>query len=55
VSIRLALERAADDHFIATGAVPIGALPAGDYVVRGSVSVDGGDTGTVVRTLRIVY
>lgn len=53
-SSRLALERAADDRLIATGAVPIGALPPGDYVVRGTIGVEGGPSGRVIRTIRKV-
>ena len=34
------------------GAVPIAALPPGDYVVRAIVSVDGRPVGRVLRTLR---
>jgi VWFA-related protein len=52
VSIPLALDRAADDRVVATGAVPIGALPAGDYIVRGTIGVEGGASGRVVRTMR---
>jgi VWFA-related protein len=35
-----------------SGVVPLGAMPAGDYVVRGIVSVDGKELGQVTRTLR---
>lgn len=52
VSSRLAIERGEDDRLVATGAIPIGALPAGDYVVRGIVSIEGGASGKVMRTLR---
>jgi hypothetical protein len=37
---------------VATGAVPLGALPPGDYVVRGVVRLEDGTTGRVTRTLR---
>jgi hypothetical protein len=50
----LALARANDWRVVATGAVPIGALPPGDYVVRGVVSLDDGTVGRVSRTLRKV-
>lgn len=43
---------AAGDHHAASGALPIGALPPGDYVVRAIVGVDGQPSGRVVRTLR---
>ena len=52
VSIRLALERSGENRFVATGAVPLGALAPGDYVVRGTLSVQGGSSARVVRTLR---
>lgn len=51
-SSRLALERAADDRLVATGAVPIGALPPGDYVVRGTIGIEGGPSARVIRTIR---
>ena len=40
--------------FIAQGAIPIGALPPGDYVVRAMVGVDGEPLGIVSRTIRKV-
>lgn len=40
------------NRFTATGAVPIGSLPAGDYVVRAIVGLEGQPNGRVVRTLR---
>lgn len=40
------------DRFLVRGALPIGALPTGDYVVRGIVAVPGQPAGRVVRTLR---
>ena len=36
----------------ARGAVPIGAVPDGDYVVRATIKMDGTVMGTVVRALR---
>jgi VWFA-related protein len=54
LSIPLAIERSGDNRFVATGAVPIGALPAGDYIVRGRLEVDGSEGGRVFRTLRKV-
>jgi hypothetical protein len=54
LSLPLALRRVDDTRVIATGAVPIGALPAGDYVVRGVIRLDDGATGRVTRTLRKV-
>jgi hypothetical protein len=52
VSMPLALTRADDTRVVATGTVPIGALPAGDYVVRGVIRLEDGTTGRVLRALR---
>jgi hypothetical protein len=53
VALPLALEPTREpDRFQATGAVPIGGLPAGDYVVRVSVGAEGQQATTVTRTLR---
>jgi hypothetical protein len=53
VALPLALEPTPDaNRFQATGAVPIGNLPPGDYVVRVSVGPDGGAATMVMRTLR---
>jgi VWFA-related protein len=41
-----------DNHHVAKGAVPIGALPPGDYVVRALVGLEGQPMARVVRTLR---
>jgi hypothetical protein len=54
VSTPLAVERLGEDHYGATGAVPIGALPPGDYVVRAVVTVEGQAPVRVTRTLRKV-
>jgi hypothetical protein len=51
----LALEASGEEgRYLATGAVAIGALPAGDFVVRAVVGVEGQPAGRVYRTLRIV-
>jgi hypothetical protein len=34
--------------------VPLGALPAGDYIIRGIIRLQDGTIGSVVRTLRKV-
>jgi hypothetical protein len=52
VTVPLALKRADEGRVIATGAVPLGALPSGDYVVRGVIRLADGTTGRVTRTLR---
>ncbi|MEK6629233.1 MAG: hypothetical protein AABY89_00700, partial [Acidobacteriota bacterium] len=54
VALPLALAWADEGRVVATGAVPIGALPPGDYVVRGVIRLEDGTTGRVVRTLRKV-
>ena len=54
VALPLALSRADDARVVATGSVPVGALPPGDYVVRGIIRLENGETGRVVRTLRKV-
>lgn len=53
-TVPLALTRADDTRVVATGAVPLGALAPGDYVVRGIIRLDDGTTGRVMRTLRKV-
>ena len=54
VTLPLALTRADESRVVAKGAVPLGALPAGDYVVRGVIRLEDGTTGRVTRTLRKV-
>ncbi len=53
-TLPLALTRADAGRVVASGTVPVGALPPGDYVVRGVVRLESGETGRVVRTLRKV-
>ena len=40
------------DRFIVTAAIPIGALPPGDYAIRAIVAAQGQAGGRVVRTIR---
>jgi hypothetical protein len=47
-----AIESGGADRYIATGAIPIGALPPGDYIVRALIGVEGQALTRVVRTLR---
>jgi VWFA-related protein len=42
------------DRRLATASLPLGDLPAGDYVVRGTVSVGGQQVGTVASALHVV-
>lgn len=51
-NLRLALERAAEGRYVATGAIPLGALPPGDFVVRATVGIEGQPAVQIVRTLR---
>jgi VWFA-related protein len=53
-NLRLTLERAAEGHYVATGAIPLGALPAGDFAVRAAVGIEGHPAVRIVRTLRKV-
>jgi VWFA-related protein len=52
VALPLTLTRADEGRVVATSTVPIGALPPGDYVVRGVIRLDSGANARVVRTLR---
>ena len=55
VTNRLSIEGTPDPmRFTATGAVPLGALPPGDYIARITIGVDGGPYGRVVRAFRKV-
>ena len=54
VTLPLVLTRADEGRVVATGVVPVGALPAGDYEVRGTIRLQDGTTGRVTRTLRKV-
>lgn len=54
VSLPLAIEAGGENRYIATGVVPIGTLPPGDYVVRAIVGLEGQPMTRVTRTLRKV-
>lgn len=55
VTNRLSIEATQDpQRFTATGAVPLGALPPGDYIARITIGVDGGPYGRVIRAFRKV-
>ena len=55
VTNRLSIEATPDPQRVtATGAVPLGALPPGDYVARITIGVDGGPYGRVIRAFRKV-
>lgn len=52
VAVPLAIEATGQGRYMAKGAVPIGALPPGDYVVRALVGIEGSALTRVTRTLR---
>jgi len=55
VTNRLSLEDTKDQgRYRATGAVPVGALPPGDYIARAVVMVEGHSAGVVFRAFRKV-
>ena len=43
-----------DDRYTVTGAIPVGMLPPGDYVIRAIVGAQGKSSGRVLRTLHKV-
>ena len=50
--VPLAIEAAGKDRYVARGAIPIGALPAGDYSIRALIGLEGHPMTRVVQTLR---
>jgi hypothetical protein len=54
LTLPLALTRASDDRVVASGTLPLGAIPPGDYAVRGVGRLENGESGRVARTLRKV-
>lgn len=52
VTVPLVIEAAGEKRYIATGALPIGNLPPGDYIVRALIGLEGQALTRVVRTLR---
>jgi hypothetical protein len=52
VSVPLTIESGGADRYVARGAVPLGALPPGDYIVRAMVGLEGHPMTRVTRTLR---
>jgi hypothetical protein len=52
-SLPAAIESSSEaDRFLATAAMPIGALPPGDFVVRAYVGLEGQAVGRVLRAFR---
>jgi hypothetical protein len=52
LSVPLTIEAGAGGRYVGKAALPIGALPAGDYVVRAIVALDDHPPTRVIRTLR---
>jgi hypothetical protein len=52
VRVPLAIEPSGQNRYVAKGALPIGSLPAGDYLVRVLVALEGYPMTRVTRTLR---
>jgi hypothetical protein len=52
VTVPLTIETTGENRYRAMGSVPMGALPAGDYVARAVIGVDGSPMTRVVRTFR---
>jgi VWFA-related protein len=52
VSLPLAIQGVGENRYVAKGALPIGAVPPGDYIVRALVALEGHPMTRVVRTLR---
>jgi VWFA-related protein len=53
VAVPLTIEASGENRYVSKGALPIGALPPGDYLVRALVAVEGHPGTRVVRTVRI--
>jgi hypothetical protein len=54
VTVPFAFQSGGENRYLATGAIPIGALRPGDYVVRAIVGLEGQPATRVVQTLRKV-
>jgi hypothetical protein len=52
VTVPLAIQATGENRYVAKGALPIGGVPAGDYVVRALVALEGHPMTRVTRTLR---
>jgi hypothetical protein len=52
VTVPLAIQASGENRYVAKGALPIGAVPAGDYIVRALVALEGHPMTRVTRTLR---
>jgi hypothetical protein len=52
LSVPLTIEAGTSGRYVAKGALPIGALPPGDYIVRAMIALDDHPPTRVIRTLR---
>lgn len=52
LTLPLAIRAQGSGRYLAMGTVPLGALPAGDYAVRGVLRLADGPSGRTIRTLR---
>jgi hypothetical protein len=52
IAVPLAIDAGAAGRYVGRAALPIGALPAGDYIVRAVVALDDHPPTRVIRTLR---
>jgi hypothetical protein len=52
LAVPLVIRNAGKNRYSASGALPIGSLPPGDYIVRAIVGLEGQPATRVVRTLR---
>jgi hypothetical protein len=52
VVVPLAIAGAGGDRYVASGTLPLGAVPPGDYVARAVIGLEGQPVSRVVRTVR---
>jgi hypothetical protein len=52
VVVPLAISGAGGDRYVASGTLPLGAVPPGDYVARAVIGLEGQPVSRVVRTVR---
>lgn len=52
VSVPLVVQSSGEGRFAAMGSIAVGALPAGDYIVRAIIGLEDGAPTRVVRTMR---
>jgi len=52
VTVPLAIASASNDRYTAMGAVAVGALPAGDYIIRALIGLEGHTVTRVFQTMR---